>query len=69
MADPKGSRFDDFVAVQKTAVDHVSTFVQGAADRTIKGDFAPKAWVESYAELWKNLAKDVADMTKIILRD
>jgi hypothetical protein len=61
-----GDRLERFVDVQERAVKRVSTFADNVAKLTTRGDYKPSTWAREYASLWRNFAKDMADMTRIL---
>lgn len=66
---PKGRskkmlRIDLVVEAQRQIVTRVGKFVEEAADMTVKGEFSPSAWIKKYAEMWRDLAGDLAKVTK-----
>lgn len=64
----KGSRLDRFIATQQRSIETFSKFAEGAADMTMKGELRPSVWLKRYAKMWRDLASDVAEMTRIVLK-
>jgi hypothetical protein len=57
-------RIDLVVEAQQKVIGRVGTFVEDAADMTMKGVLSPSAWLHRYAVMWRDLAGDLADITK-----
>lgn len=57
-------RIDLMVEAQQKIIGRVGSFVEDAADMTMKGVLSPSAWLTRYAEMWRDLANDLAGVTK-----
>lgn len=57
-------RIDLVVEAQQKIIGRVGKFVEDAADMTMKGEVSPSAWLTRYAEMWRDLASDLAGVTK-----
>jgi hypothetical protein len=69
MANSGNSRVDKIVEQQQKAIETFTNFVEKAADLTLKGEFKPSELVKEYATMWKELGKQIAEITRIALKD
>jgi hypothetical protein len=69
MADDGSSRVDKIVAQQRLAIETVADFMKKAADLTLKGEFKPSEIIKEYADMWKVLGGQIAEITRIALKD
>lgn len=69
MANAGNSRVDKIVEQQQKAIKTFCNFVEKTADLTLKGEFKPSEVVKEYAKMWKELGEQIAEMTRIALKD
>jgi hypothetical protein len=68
-AEPREPRLDRFIKRQRQLIKTVSDYAIEVADSTSKGQFSASKWIQQTATMWQKLADDVAEMTKIVLKD
>ena len=62
-------RLDRFIHRQQRVIKTVSDYAIEVADSASKGQFSASKWLKQTATMWQKLADDVAEMTKIVLKD
>ena len=63
------TRLDRVVDAQQSAVTRFSDFAEQVADMTMRGTYTPSKWVSVYGSMWKNLAGDMANLTRELFKD
>ena len=65
----RAKRLARFMDAQQRAIERWSDFVEDSARRSLSGSLTPSEWFRSYARVWQDMADDLAEMARAVLKE